>query len=92
MRLQKMMVLSLLCSSVLLTACATPSERLVLPRIPEQLKSCPDRPPVPDGDYTQKDVGVFTLRLAQAHETCKGRLAALNTLLDTTAAELEKGD
>lgn len=75
---------------MLSTGCATPTERLVLPRVPEQLKSCPDRPPVPDGDYTQKDVAVFTVRLAQAHETCKGRLDALNTLLDTTAKELDK--
>jgi len=87
-----MMALSLLCSSALLTGCATPADRLIVPRIPEQLRSCPDRPEVPEGDYTQRDVGVFTLRLAQAHEICKGRLAALNTLLDTTAAELEKGD
>lgn len=85
-----MTALSLLCSSALLMGCATPSDRLVLPRVPEQLKSCPGRPEVPDGDYTQKDVGVFVLRLAQAHETCKGRLDALNTLLDKTAEELNR--
>lgn len=78
----------LLCSSVLLTACAEPEPRLVTrvevvkPEVPPQLTDCAEAPAVPV-DPTQADVAGYILDLFAAHGDCRDRLHALVRVMTT---------
>ncbi len=77
----------LLCSAMLLSGCAAPEPRLLVerrmerPRLPPTLLICQDSPDPPDA-LMQREVADFIVRLWEAGEDCRAKLAALRGLLD----------
>jgi hypothetical protein len=72
-----------------LTACAgnSPQIRTISPSIPADLFYCPQRPDSPSKAATQRDVALFVLDLAAAHDGCRAQLRRLHELLDHLTAE-----
>lgn len=65
-----------------LTACFGSTETVYLtPTVPEELLGCPDAPAIPTGEYTQREVAIFTTRLAEAFVTCGKRNEAIGDIL-----------
>lgn len=52
------------------------------PNVPAALRSCPEAPAIPQGEYTQRAVADYIVRLWGAYETCRANLAAVDRLLD----------
>lgn len=75
----------------LLTGCQTPRTRdVVVPRIeerrieiPDSLLSCMPEPIASRGWATQRDVALFMVRLAEAGEDCRTKLAAVRRLIES---------
>jgi hypothetical protein len=81
------MLLSLLSCALLLMACAAPEPRLVVQsrverlEIPPVLLTCLESPDPPAGDM-QREVAEFMIRLWDAGEDCRAKLAAIERLVD----------
>lgn len=87
--MRRALVTSLFALALTLAACAgtPPVPVVIVPEVPPALLSCADEPPVPAGAYTQRDVAVFVLDLAQAGRGCRARLEAVKTILEKTKQE-----
>lgn len=77
-----MTILSLLCCSILLTACAGDTPPTVVTEIkvervlpPTSLLACEPAPLVPTQPITQRDLAGYLVDLAGAGEDCRARLA-----------------
>ncbi|TWI38220.1 Rz1-like lysis system protein LysC [Paracoccus sulfuroxidans] len=77
MRLEHVLKLIALMMIILAFSGCSRDPNVVPIRIPENLLTCKDSPKKPDGDYTQKDVGVYIVDLHEAHADCKTRLKAV---------------
>lgn len=78
------MGLLLTCFAAPLTACQTETvyvTRLVVPQVSPAIRTCPDQPKKPTGEYTQRDVASFTAKLNAAHRACKSNLKAVDETL-----------
>lgn len=79
-----MMALCALLSAASLTGCSrlapmlTEVLRVQPPQAPLSLRQCLPRPDPPTGDYTQRDVAAFIVRLDERGEDCASHLQALD--------------
>lgn len=88
MRLLAMTALWPLCLAALSSGCAAPQGpdiRLIERPVPAGLLVCPERPAPPGAERTQRDVALYLLALASAHDACRARLAAVARLLSPPA-------
>lgn len=84
-----MMLPLLLCFAVLLTACAgnnpplTPTIQVQLRsvEVPVSLRHCLTSPAKPKGEYTQRDVALYIVKLNASRNDCAYRLSAVDKLL-----------
>jgi len=84
-----MMLPLLLCSVVLLAACAgnnpplTPTIQVQLRsvEVPVGLRHCLTSPAIPKGDYTQRDVAFYIIKLRTSRNDCASKLSAVDKLL-----------
>ncbi len=74
------------CLLLALGACArtVPEIRVERPAVPAQLLDCPDAPPVPGADATQRTVGLWILDLSAAHAECRDKLGRVRGLVGAT--------
>lgn len=50
--------------------------------VPVALRSCSGEPARLEGDFTQRDVAAYIVRLRAAHADCSGNLAAVDQILN----------
>lgn len=71
---------------LVLTACSTTQVNrnvsVIAPDVPPDLLDCAVRPDKPLGQFTQKDVARYLVKLEGAHEDCKGNLGAVKKILN----------
>ena len=71
--------------SLALTACKTTTVnrdvRVISPDVPADLLDCAVRPDKPFGQFTQKDVSRYLVKLEDAHADCKGNLGAVKKIV-----------
>ncbi len=83
----KTVVLLMFCvaQSLVLTACKTTTVnrdvRVISPDVPADLLDCAVRPDKPFGQFTQKDVSRYLVKLEDAHADCKGNLGAVKKIV-----------
>ena len=71
--------------SLALTACSTTqinrNVSVISPDVPPDLLDCAVRPDKPFGQFTQKDVSRYLVKLEDAHADCKGNLSAVTKIV-----------
>ena len=88
MRLNPMTALLLLFCGMLLSACArervkyVTATEILRPDVPDYLLTCDPEPELPEGEYTQRTVAGYIVRLHNAGQSCRGNLAAVKGLLE----------
>lgn len=76
----------MLCLALMACSDPAPEPIYLTPTIPEPLRSCPDVPDLPVGEYTQKDVAVYVVRLAETLVVCEATLEGVLEIIDTFEA------
>ena len=56
--------------------------------VPAPLRQCADEPARLTGEFTQRDVAVYLVKLRAAHLDCSGNLAAVDEILTKVEQEL----
>lgn len=51
------------------------------------IRTCSEAPELPTGDYTQREVAEYIVRLESAHTDCQNNLRAVDSFLRTLEAE-----
>lgn len=68
-----------------LTACKTTTIQrhveVIAPDVPADILDCAVRPDKPFGQFTQKDVSRYLVKLEDAHADCKGNLGAVKKIV-----------
>jgi hypothetical protein len=79
-------------SALSLSACSqtfTPQPTsFVGPNVPKALRTCAGKPAPLTGEFTQRDVAVYIVKLRDAHSDCYGNLAAVDQILSNVEREL----
>lgn len=69
--------------ALFLTGCAATESVIVKQRVPAQLLSLPDRPPLPAGRLTDRQLALFILEQQEVVDACYSQMGRLGNLLDT---------
>lgn len=77
-----------LCGLLLGACCAPrdPAPRILTLDFPVSLFACTPEPLPPEGAYTQRDVALFVVDLADAGRDCRTRLHAVKEIVDARKA------
>lgn len=51
------------------------------------IRVCQEAPAIPTGNFTQRDVAEYIVRLEGAHRDCEGNLRAVDSFLKTLESE-----
>ncbi len=51
------------------------------------IRTCQEAPPIPTGEYTQREVAEYIVRLEGVHRDCEGNLRAVDKFLRTLESE-----
>ena len=69
----------------MLAACSTTqinrNVSVIAPDVPADLLDCAVRPDKPFGQFTQKDVARYLVKVEDAHADCKGNLGAVKKII-----------
>lgn len=77
---------------MLLSGCGSTTNTIVAdgPKIPKSLLECSVEPKKPKGEFTQREVAVYILRLQAALRDCKGDLRSIRKILKSYEKKLEE--
>ena len=77
--------------AISLAGCAVtpPITEFVSADVPTSIRSCSNEPARLTGDFTQRDVAIYIVKLRAAWEECYNDLGALNEILTNLEAELK---
>ena len=53
----------------------------------QPIRQCQDAPRVPEGNFTQREVAEYIVRLEGAYADCRGNLMAVDSFLRTLESE-----
>lgn len=84
--------------ALLLAACGGGSKQVLIKQTeqkvvmpPASLFECPDMPPLPEGEYTQREVADLLLQMYQRGQICKASLKAVKDYLEAAKEIVEQG-